>query len=102
VGDVEKIFFFNFWKKDAGTSSILLNMFQDDRHLKIFCEFCYSTELTLFRKGVTLQNFKWRVTLQNFTSPVKKWKVDRKNVIHSKSKQLHFKVAWNECDLKWM
>jgi len=23
-------------------------MFQDDRHLKIFREFCYSSELTLF------------------------------------------------------
>jgi len=28
------------------------------------------------RKSVTLQNFKWRVTLQNFRSPAMKWKVD--------------------------
>jgi len=45
------------------------------------------------RKSVTLQN-------RNFRSPAKKFKVDRKNVIHSKSKQLHFNVAANECDLK--
>ena len=45
------------------------------------------------RKGVTLQNFKWIVALQNFRSPAKKWKVHRKNLIHSKSKQLHFNVA---------
>jgi len=29
----------------------------------------------------------------NFRSPAKKWKVDHKNVIHSKSKQLHFNLA---------
>jgi len=23
-------------------------------------------------------------------------------LVHSKSKQLHFNVAWNDCDLKWM
>jgi len=33
------------------------------------------------------------VTLQNFRSPVKKWKVDHKNEMHSKSKQLLFNVA---------
>jgi len=33
------------------------------------------------------------VALQNFGSPAKKWKVDHKNVIQSKSKQLHFNVA---------
>jgi len=42
-------------KKEAGTSSFLLNTLQDDRHLKIFSEFCYSSELTLFSKGMTLQ-----------------------------------------------
>jgi len=68
-------------KDDAGTSSFLLNMLQDDGHLKIFSEFCYSSELTSFCKGATLQNFEWRVTLQNFRSPAKKWKVDHKNVI---------------------
>jgi len=30
------------------------------------------------------------------------WKLDHKNLIHSKSKQLHFNIAQNECDLKWM
>ena len=45
------------------------------------------------RKSPTFQNFKWIVTLQNFRSPAKKWKIDHKNVIHSKSKQLHFNMA---------
>jgi len=40
------------------------------------------------------------VTLQKFRSPAKKWKVDHKNLIHSKSKQLHFNVVYSECDLK--
>jgi len=44
-------------------------------------------------KAVSLQNVKQRVTLQNFISPAKKWKIDHKNVIHSKSKQLHVNVA---------
>jgi len=51
--------------------------------------FTTQRKLPWTRKGVTLQNFKWIVTLQNFRSPAKKWK-DHKNVIHSKSKQLHF------------
>jgi len=38
-------------------------MFQDDRHLKMFSELYYSSELTLFCKDTPLQNFKWRVTL---------------------------------------
>ena len=28
--------------------------------------------------------------------------VDHKNVIHSKSKQIHFNMAYKECDLKWV
>jgi len=51
------------------------------------------------RNGVILLKLKWKVTLQNFRSPAKKWNVDHKNVIHSKSKQLYFNVAWNECYL---
>jgi len=38
--------------------------------------------------------------LQYFRSPAKKWKVDHKNLIYSKSKQLYFNVAYDECDLK--
>jgi len=38
--------------EDVGTSSFLLNMFQVDRHLKLFSEFCYSLELTLSAKPV--------------------------------------------------
>jgi len=45
------------------------------------------------RKGVTLQNFIWIVTLQNFRSSAKKWKVDHKNLIRIKSKQLHFNAT---------
>jgi len=44
------------------------------------------------RRGVTLQNFKWIVSLQNFRSPARRWKVNHKNVIHSESKQIHFNV----------
>jgi len=44
-------------------------------------------------KGITLQNFKRIVILKNFRSSAKKWKVDHKNLMHSKSKQLHCKVA---------
>ena len=48
--------------EDAGTSSILLNMFQDHRHLKISSEVCYSSELTLSAEtvafvGITRQTF---------------------------------------------
>jgi len=46
------------------------------------------------RNGVILLKLKWKVTLQNFRSPAKKWNVDHKNVIHSKLKQLYFNVAW--------
>jgi len=38
--------------------------------------FTTQRELPWTRKGVTLQNFKWRVVLQNFRSPAKKWKID--------------------------
>jgi len=31
--------------------------------------------------------------LADNVKPAKKWKVDHKNVIHSKSKQLHFDMA---------
>jgi len=57
-------------------------------------------ELPWTQKGVTVQNFKWRATLQNFRFPAKKWKAHHKNVIHSKSK--HFTVAQKEYELKWM
>jgi len=39
-------------------------MFQDDRHLKIFSEFCYSSELTLSAKSVALIE----ITCQTFCS----------------------------------
>jgi len=44
---IAQIFFIN---EDVGTSSFLLNVLQDDRHLKIFSEFWYSSELTLSAK----------------------------------------------------
>jgi len=42
---------FFFCNEDAETS-FLLHMFQDDRPLKNFSEFCYSSELTLSAKTV--------------------------------------------------
>jgi len=50
--------------EDVGTSSFLLNTFQDDHHLKIFSEFCYSLELTLSAKTVAFVE----ITRQTFCS----------------------------------
>ena len=46
---IAQIFFIN---EDVGTSSFLRNVFQDDRYLKIFSKFCYSSEVTLSAKTV--------------------------------------------------
>ena len=64
----------------------------------------------LFRREMQLRMSKisdmWSLQTRLFQQitliPAKKWTVDQKNMIHSKSKQLHFNIAWNECGLKWL
>jgi len=64
------------------------------------CTALHSSQ-TCLRQWRSRTNFRARrVTLQNFRSSAKKWKVDHKNPIHSKSKQLHFTTEKNEGGLK--
>ena len=92
----------SIWKKPAGTQNIQFFdlVSQNDiskcnapiqtRGMKSFLSsavfssasaFTTQRESTWTRKGATLQNFKWRVALQNFRTPAKKCKLDHKNVI---------------------
>jgi len=55
---------------DAGTSLFVFNVFQVDRHWKIFNEFYYSSELTLSAKTIAFAerflNAPWDANTNNF------------------------------------